>query len=314
MDLSMRLSGFTALLVVFVSGALAQAPDVATRAVPRVEAVTLASAALKRDTTYYVVLPEDYAHGTDRRYPMVLWLHGSRGSGEAASRNIGRLFADAMRAGQAPKMLVVFPDGIGQGMWVDAKDGSAALETFLVEDLLPHVDARFSTVADRSARLVEGGSMGGYGAARLAFKYPEQFGALSMLSAGPLQPVLDPDNAPIVGRANARQVLDRVFGGDPAYFRAQSPWALAEANPARLRNTLAIRMIVGADDPVRADNARFSAHLDALGISHGFETLPGVGHSPRALFAALRASDDYWAFFTDVFREGTPEAPALEVR
>jgi len=42
----------------------------------------------------------------------------------------------------------------------------------VMRDLIPDVDARFRTRAEQAGRLLEGFSMGGYGALRLAFAHP----------------------------------------------------------------------------------------------------------------------------------------------
>ncbi len=268
---------------------------------PNVEARTLPTDRLAAPLTYHLYLPAQYDCASGRRFPVVYWLHGSQGSSEQASSAVARMFDSAIRSGAMPPAIVVFPDGLRQSMWVDSRDGTVPMESVLVEELVPHIDAQLCTRASAAGRLVEGASMGGYGAARLGLKYPELFGAASLLSAGPMQEVLDPQHAPIVGAAAAQATLDRVYGGDPMYFRAQSPWALAENTPESERDALVLRILVGAEDGVLADNQKFSAHLDALSIKHEFLLLPDTGHTPGALFAALRSNPAYWAFFSRVF-------------
>jgi pimeloyl-ACP methyl ester carboxylesterase len=70
----------------------------------------------------------------------------------------------------------------------------------------------------------DGFSMGGYGSARLGFKYPEVFRAVSIVGAGPMQAELI--QAPRAGRKRAAEVLAKVYGSDQAYFRAVSPRTL----------------------------------------------------------------------------------------
>lgn len=258
---------------------------------------TLKSEAMDSELTYHLYLPEAYETEPEQRFPVVYWLHGSGGSSQIASSVVSRLFDSAIGGGRVPPMLVVFPDGLRQSMWVNSKDGKVPMEDVLVRELLPHIDAEFRTVAAARGRIVEGGSMGGYGAVRLAFKFPELFGAVSMLSAGPLQEVLRVEDAPIVGAKGAQVVLDRVYGGDLDYFRTQSPWVLAEQNAAAIRDKVVVRQIVGEQDGVLKHNQMFSRRLTELGIDHTFEVLEGVGHTPRDLFAALAESESYWAFF-----------------
>jgi endo-1,4-beta-xylanase len=64
-------------------------------------------------------------------------------------------------------------------MYVDWKDGSAPMETIIVKELVPHIDATYRTIATREGRLLDGYSMGGYGAARLGFKYHDLFLAVA---------------------------------------------------------------------------------------------------------------------------------------
>ena len=255
---------------------------------------TLFSQALDRELNYSLYLPPDYALD-QRRYPVLYWLHGSGGYPEGLLPQLAGRFHRAIEEKKIPPLLVVFPDGFERSMWVDSKDGSVRMETFLVTELLPHVDAQYRTVASRRGRLVEGGSMGGYGAARLGLKHPDLFAAVSMLNPGPLQPVLDPERAPIAGRQAAREVLERVYGGDLDYFYAQSPWFLAETYSKREDYSVAFRHYIGGDDPMLEVNRAFSKHLNDLGIDHQFEVLEGVRHSPASMFGAL--GDSYWEFF-----------------
>ena len=94
-------------------------------------------------------------------------------------------FADAlekdMREGRLPEMLVVVPRGVGT-WFVDSSGGGSRYATFLNRTLVPYVDARYRTVASRGSRLVAGISMGGYGAFKTAFAYPERFAAAASFS------------------------------------------------------------------------------------------------------------------------------------
>ncbi len=266
----------------------------------RTQQRTFQSQAMSSEMSFDLYIPEAYEQEPERRFPIVYWLHGGGGFPPGVVGVLAERFDSAIRAGKIPAMLVVFPhDGHGRNMWVDSKDGAIRMESFVVGELVPHIDANYRTVGAARGRILEGGSMGGYGAARLGFKYPEVFGAVSMLNAGPLQEVLDPQDAPTAGPTTAQATLDRVYGGDPEYFRSQSPWVLAEQNAAAIRSKVAVRQIIGAQDALLENNRRFSEHLTALKIPHAFEVLQGVSHgSPRATFAAL--GESYWEFFRDV--------------
>jgi enterochelin esterase-like enzyme len=93
-------------------------------------------------------------------------------------------------------------------------------------------------------------------------------------------------------------MLDRVYGGDQAYFRAVSPLRLAEQNAGRLDDSL-IRMVIGDEDETLPANIRFREHLERLGIAHRWTLLPGVGHNPMAVIRTL--GDTHWAFYREAF-------------
>lgn len=139
--------------------------------------------------------------------------------------------------------------------------------------------------------------MGGYGAARLGFKYPQLFATVSLLGAGPLQP--DFDEAPRAGPRGRDQVLGKVYGGDLAFYRAQSPWQIAEQNAGKLRAGLIIRQIIGDRDETLGFNRDFHQHLAALKIPHSYRQLPGIPHQPDRILDAL--GEDNWAFYRMIF-------------
>ncbi|MDP1587702.1 MAG: hypothetical protein Q8M07_08175 [Prosthecobacter sp.] len=52
------------------------------------------------------------------------------------------------------------------------RHSSVKLETMMIEELIPHMDRSYRTLAKGEGRIIEGFSMGDYGAARLGFKHP----------------------------------------------------------------------------------------------------------------------------------------------
>lgn len=209
-----------------------------------------------------------------------------------------RLIDAAIGAGQIPPLLVVFVNGLPMGMYVDWKSGGAPVETVIVRDLVGHIDMTFRTIATREGRLLDGFSMGGYGAARLGFKYPNLFGAVSIMGAGPLQEALT--TTPRASGQLAEDLLKAVYAGDQANFRAVSPRRHAAENAACIARASRVRMVIGDRDETYANNRAFHEHLEALGIPHEWIVLPGVGHDPMAVLKAL--GDRHWAFYRAAFR------------
>lgn len=252
------------------------------------------SAVVQKEVSYHIYFPPSYNEDPLRRFPVIYWLHGS-GPGEKGVPSVAHFFTSAMEAGQMPPAIVVFPNGLADGMWVDSKDGSRPIEAILTQDLMPLVDKSYRTIATRHARIIEGFSMGRYGAARLGLKHRDKFCAFSMYGAGPLQKDFltnDPSLNPLAIR---RRIFGKTYGGDASYFLQNSPWELAKTRPLDLR----IRVVVGEKDHlVIAANLDFHSHLNDLGVPHDFVKVPGVGHSPDEILTATK--DKAMAFYNSV--------------
>ena len=252
---------------------------------PRVAYRTFDSRLIGDKVSYHVYLPAAYAKpGT--RWPVLYWLHGTDG-GIVGVRPLAKLLDEAMQAGKVPAMVVVFVNGLPRRLWADSKDGSAPVETVFITELIPEVDKTFRTVAKREGRILEGFSMGGCGAARLGFKHSDLFAGISILAGGPFDLELRGPRT----RQNPQlreQLLRDVCGNDLDYFKAISPWTIAEtaAVPLRDRKTV-IRHAVGDRDDTRDLNRWFHERLRDLKIVHEYFELPKVGHDPLALLNAL---------------------------
>ena len=259
---------------------------------PRVSFHTFDSKAAKTQVSYHIYKPAAYDSDARQRFPVVYWLHGS-GGGLPGIPRVAAQFNAAIEAGKTPACLVVFVNGLPNGMYVDWKDGSAPLETIITKELIPHIDAEYRTIASRDGRLLDGYSMGGYGAARLGFKYTDMFRAISIMGGGPLQAELL--KAPRASRQRAIEVLRDVYGGDQEYFMSVSPRRIAEQNAQTIAKDSIVRMVCGDQDETFANNREFHEHLERLGIPHSWTVLEGVDHNPMKTIEAL--GDANWAFY-----------------
>lgn len=250
------------------------------------------SEAVGEAVSYHIYLPDVYEQEPERRFPVLYWLHGTLG-GLKGIRPLSKHFGDAMDEGLIPPMLIVFVNGRRALMWVDSKDGSTPVETMILDELIPHVEANFRTIATRGSRIVEGFSSGGYGAMRFGLGHPDIFGAASSLSGGPLQREFT--FAPRVPERARKKVLREIFGNDHAYFTSVSPWELAITNAKNLSDDFPLRIVIGGDDEMLAVNRKFEAHLTELGIPHEFTVLPNIGHDTRAVLQAM--GEDGWEFY-----------------
>lgn len=264
------------------------------------------SAAARADVSYHIYIPDSYEADPARRFPVIYWLHG-HGGGVQALPKVVEYFDRAMRAGKMPPALVVFPNGMPESMWCNSKDGAVPMETVVIDELVPQVDATWRTIPFRAGRLIEGFSMGGYGAARLGMKYPELFGAISLLGAGPMQREFHASVGTRNLASDRARVLEKVYGGDQSYFQALSPWALAEQQADALRGRTRLRIAVGDQDAMQGPNQDFAAHLSRLRVPHMFHLVPNVAHQPLRLLPAL--SDANWEFYRAVLGGTSSSGP-----
>lgn len=268
---------------------------------PRVSQVVFNSAAIGGAVSYHVYTPPNYDADSTRRFPVLYWLHGSN-SVLTGIAPVSSWFDSAIGNGHIEPMIVVFPNGLPLGMWCNWANGAARIEDMVIQDLIPDVDARYRTIASRRGRIIEGFSMGGYGAARLGFRHHQLFGGISMLGAGPLQLdfLVDVPGSPVTPAQRA-QIYQNVYGNDQAIYLAQSPWMLAEVHrDALVASDMPIRQLIGGADFTISANLDFHQRLNDLMIPHVFFNPSGVGHDVLGLFSAYGASN--WEFYREVFR------------
>lgn len=263
------------------------------------------SKTVRADVGFHIWLPPAYAREKTRRFPVLYWLHGSGGGIEGVPQ-LARRFDAAVREGKIPDLIVVFPWGLPEGMWLDARNGGPPVEKVFLGELLPLVDREWRTLPSPRGRILEGFSMGGYGAGHLGFRHPHLFGAVSMLAGGPLHPDFETRRTGPVGRD---ALLKRVYGGDMDVFRAFSPWHLADPWADSIR-TRPLRIVVGARDETADYSRLLHERLDTLRIPHGYTEVPGVGHQPLALLEAL--GDAFWKFHRDFLERPTPAPPTVD--
>jgi hypothetical protein len=132
----------------------------------------------------YCYLPPGYDDGQDR-YPSIYFLSGFTGKGrmhlnydpwiESIDARLDRLI-DTGTIGPA---ICVLPDcftRLGGSQYVNST-ATGRYEDYMIDEVVPLVDANLRTLASRDHRGVSGKSSGGYGAMVLAMRHPDVFGA-----------------------------------------------------------------------------------------------------------------------------------------
>ena len=215
--------------------------------------------------SYLVYLPPDYESAASRRCPVLYWLHGGGGSQREGGWMVGRIDA-AIRAGSVPPFIVILVQGLPDVRYINTKDGTRPLEDVIINDLIPHVDGAYRTLAVRTSRAIEGMSMGGYGALRLGFKFPELFGVVSGLAPS----ITDMKDEP--------PFVTEPFGNDQQFYDAVGPWNVVKAHAAEIRGRTVVRLLVGDRDRLLPLVKQYSQLLDSLRIVHQYAVAPGAGH------------------------------------
>ena len=130
--------------------------------------------------SYRIYLPPDYETSGTRRYPVIYFMHGSLVDSKRpiVAGYVARVDA-AIRSGVMPPTIVVMPQGLNQNRWMDSRDGTKPMESVIMKNLIPHIDATYRTIATREGRAIEGHSMGGFGALHNGFNNPDLFIAVT---------------------------------------------------------------------------------------------------------------------------------------
>ncbi len=230
------------------------------------------------EVSYLIYLPPGYEAAPERRYPVVYWLHGLGGDQRRGAAFVTRLNL-AIRNGRAPAMIAVLVNGLRDSFYCDSRDGRWPVESVIVKELIPHIDRAYRTLARREARAIEGYSMGGYGAAHLAFKFPEVFGLAGIMAGAAL------DFETVASKHS--DLLKKVFGDDRDYFAANHPATLLEQNAAQIRGRMRIRIAVGDRDNLEPRSQALHEQLRRLKIDHEYEVVPGVAHNMPLFYEQL---------------------------
>lgn len=181
---------------------------------------TFQSASLGREMTYRIILPADY-ETAQKRYPVLYLLHGLYGHYVDWE---SRTHLDDYVAGMP--LIIAMPEGDDSWYTNSVSEPQEKWEDYIVKDFIPHIDKTYRTIQTRHARAIAGLSMGGYGAMKLAFKYPWLF-----VFAGSMSGALDVTRNDQTHWLGAKQQarIESIYGpaGTPA--RADNdPYSLAE--------------------------------------------------------------------------------------
>ena len=135
----------------------------------------------------WIYTPPDYAK-TTRRYPVLYLLHGSNdtAAGWTMAGNANFVLDNLLAGGKALPMIVVMPFGHATPFGVRAPQGGitndALFENYLLQDVIPTVEARYRVSPGRENRAIAGLSMGGGQSLRIGLGHLDLFSAVASFS------------------------------------------------------------------------------------------------------------------------------------
>jgi S-formylglutathione hydrolase FrmB len=275
------------------------------------------SAILGMPRDLYVYLPPGY--DPSRAYPLVLYFHMAYIDEHTFVGSDRLVELDGMMArGEFPPAVVACPDGMIGGenryrqphsMYVNGVHGR--FEDHVLYEVMPFLSGHFSIRPERGAHALLGASAGGFGAASIALRHRELFGAVAVL-ATPMnmrywncldeyfadfdpstyraREDYDPDQ--VVGRfyfglqrTRARKYIEPIFGSDPGVNER-----IAQVNPADQISRAGLRpgeleIYINCGDH---DNFNFDAQSESFawlagqaGVCVTLEEVPCGRHSLR---------------------------------
>jgi S-formylglutathione hydrolase FrmB len=230
----------------------------------------LASALMRRNMPYNIILPadraEEYLH-----FPVLYLLHGLFGSFDNWTTLTGLVNYAAAR-----RLIIVTPEG-GDGWYTDSETAAdEKYESYLIKELVPSIDANFRTIKDRAGRAVAGLSMGGYGALKFGIKYPKLFAMTASIS-GAFDCAERSDDRPGSGWNDLRHSVLQVFGEAGSKTRNENDLykLVSELSADEISRLPSIYLDCGRGDGFLGANQKLAALFSKRKISHEYRELPG---------------------------------------
>ncbi len=208
----------------------------------------------------HVFLPPCYS--PHRKYPVLYLIHGTAFEfGGWVADGMPRLAEIRMSLGTLPHFIIVMPSAdmragtAGRYAW--SNGGKNSYGEYVVSELLPFIDGKYSTLPTREGRAIGGISRGGYWSIQIALSNPDKFGALG---------------------AHSPSITTKLVGVPGGFTMLNFIKSLDDIRHMR------VWMDAGDADWARFDIDKFAKDLRASGID-GFKYSVGRGEH----------ADDYWS-------------------
>ncbi|HEU4388259.1 MAG TPA: alpha/beta hydrolase-fold protein [Blastocatellia bacterium] len=126
-----------------------------------------------------IILPRDYDRDRARRYPLRVHVGGYGTRFTAAQRMMsqGSEFRGSWLADDAPRMVLLYLDGDGPygDCYQINSDNNGPYGDAITRELIPYVEEKYRCIGNPEARVLDGGSTGGWVSLALQVFYPDFF-------------------------------------------------------------------------------------------------------------------------------------------
>ena len=247
----------------------------------RAECSVIKSTVLDRPIRYCAFLPASFDQDKTRHYPVLYYLHGL-GDNEQSLLNGGwDIITELRRQGKIGDFIVLAPSA-SRTFYLNSENGKIRYDDFFVKEFMPQMEKKYRAESTRATRGITGVSMGGYGALRFAFKYPDQFAAVSAQMPALIADV--PKDFTSAGVGSPGSLMGDVFGSpfDRAYFDRNNVFYFARTDSAAVLKRMKIYFDVGNNDDYGFEQGAQTLHqlLTSRGIPNEFHIYPGH-HDPQ---------------------------------
>ncbi len=166
----------------------------------RVQRVQHLSRALGIPKMFFIYVPPRAAEHPEERYPVLFlfrghereWINPTEDLARG-DRNVIDVYEDLLAQGKIGPMVLVFPgiassDNVYSGMLINMLEperthgargiGSGRFEDYFLQDLIPFINANYPVLPGAAHRGVDGFSLGGFMAVKIAAQHPDWFNSV----------------------------------------------------------------------------------------------------------------------------------------